>query len=55
MRNSKIRVEIPRKKEIVIDKKGYVYLILEYEYNPKTKHTDDKRKSIGKVCEDIKI
>ena len=54
MKKLKIRVEIPDKKEIVIDKKGYVYLILGYEYNPKTKHTDDKRKSIGKVCEDNK-
>ncbi len=54
MKNCKVRVEIPHKKEIVIDKKGYVYLIIKYEYNPKTQHTDDKRKSIGKVCEDDK-
>ena len=54
MKISKNRVEIPNKKEIVVDKKGYVYLILGYEYNPKTKHTDDKRKSIGKVCDDNK-
>lgn len=54
MKNTRIRVEIPHKKEIVIDKKGYVYFIIGYEYNPKTQHTDDKRKSIGKVCEDDK-
>lgn len=51
MKNTKNMVEIPKAKEIVIDKKGYVYYIIEYKYNPKTKHTDDIRKSIGKICE----
>ena len=54
MTNNKIKVKIPEKKEVVIDKRGYVYYIIELKYNPNTKHTDDVRKAIGKVCEDDK-
>lgn len=51
---NKNTVKIPLDKNVVIDKRGYVYYITGYKYNEKTKHTDDTRKAIGKVCESDK-
>lgn len=44
-------VKIPQNVKTIIDKRGYVYCIDGYNYNPTKKHTDDNRKAIGKVLE----